>query len=500
MPSVIRPARWSLQRRLVLGILVLLAVVSVIVGGASALILRANLLDRLDKQVVASLGFTANFDGTQGGSPPGATGDQGGQRRFGSLLLASDGSTTSGAAILEDGVSVKLSSAQQRALLALAGPDRTPQTIDLGGSLGSYRVASSTRSDGIRVIVGQSLAEVNTTSNSLLLIFGLITLAALLAAAIAGTAVVRVALRPLGRVAATATRVSELELAKGEVSLADRVPEADTDPNTEVGQVGAALNRLLGHVEGALVARQVSEDKVRQFVADASHELRTPLASIRGYSELTRRGGYELPEDVVRSLGRIESESIRMTSLVEDLLLLARLDAGRELMLGEVDLTALVADAVSDAHAASSEHDWQLQTPDGAVLVTGDRGRLHQVVANLLANARTHTPAGARVTTELSVDGGDALVSVTDNGPGISSGLLPVLFERFARGDGSRSRATGSTGLGLAIVSAVVEAHAGSVTVSSEPGDTRFVVRIPLRTAATISAASAAGTSAASGA
>ena len=260
--------------------------------------------------------------------------------------------------------------------------------------------------------------------------------------------------------------------------------------------MGAALNRLLGHVEGALVARQVSENKVRQFVADASHELRTPLASIRGYSELTRRGGYELPEDVVRSLGRIESESIRMTSLVEDLLLLARLDAGRELVLGEVDLTALVADAVSDAHAASPEHDWELQTPDGAVLVTGDRGRLHQVVANLLANARTHTPTGTRVTTELSVDGDDALIVVADNGPGISPGLLPVLFERFARGDGSRSRATGSTGLGLAIVAAVVEAHAGSVTVSSEPGDTRFVVRIPLRPAAASPAAtSSAATS-----
>ena len=164
---------------------------------------------------------------------------------------------------------------------------------------------------------------------------------------------VRVALRPLGRVAATATRVSELQLAKGEVALAERVDEADTDPRTEVGQVGSALNRMLGHIEGALVARQQSEDKVRQFVADASHELRTPLASIRGYSELTRRGDYELPEDVVRALGRIESESVRMTSLVEDLLLLARLDAGRELVLGDVDLVPLVVDAVGDAHAAS---------------------------------------------------------------------------------------------------------------------------------------------------
>jgi two-component system OmpR family sensor kinase len=331
------------------------------------------------------------------------------------------------------------------------------------------------------VIVGQSLADVNTTTNNLLLIFGLITLVALIAAAIAGTIVVRVALRPLGRVVSTATRVSELELAKGEVTLAERVPDADTDPHTEVGQVGAALNRLLGHVEGALVARQASEDKVRQFVADASHELRTPLASIRGYSELTRRGGHELPDDVVRSLGRIESESIRMTSLVEDLLLLARLDAGRELVLGDVDLVPLVVDAVSDAHAAAPDHEWQLHTPDDPIVVTGDGGRLHQVVANLLANARAHTPAGTRVTTSLAVEGADAVITVEDDGPGISPGLLPVLFERFARGDGSRSRATGSTGLGLAIVSAVVDAHGGTVKVESTPGDTRFSVRIPLR-------------------
>jgi two-component system OmpR family sensor kinase len=479
VPSLIHPARWSLQRRLVLGIVALLAVVSVVIGGASALVLRQNLLNRLDQQVVQSIGFSTN--GNAGSVLPPDGGGGIGLRRFGSLLLLSAGGQTAGFAVGEDGTAIQLTSAQQDALLALPTTGREAQTIDLGGSLGSYRVATRVANDGTQIVVGQSLAEVNTTTNNLLLIFGLITLAALIAAAVAGTSVVRVALRPLGRVVATATRVSELELAKGEVTLAERVPEADTDVHTEVGQVGAALNRLLGHVEGALVARQASEDKVRQFVADASHELRTPLASIRGYSELTRRGGHELPDDVVRSLARIESESIRMTSLVEDLLLLARLDAGRELVLGEVDLVPLVVDAVSDAHAASPDHDWQLQTPGAAVMVTGDGGRLHQVIANLLANARAHTPPGTHVTTTLAVEGDDALISVQDDGPGISPGLLPVLFERFARGDGSRSRATGSTGLGLAIVAAVVDAHGGEVSVQSEPGDTRFVVRIPLR-------------------
>ena len=478
MPTLITPARWSLQRRLVLGIVVLLAVVSVVIGGASALVLRQNLLTRLDQQVVASVGLPVGDNG--GGAPPDGTGGFG-PRRFGSLFLFSAGGATYGFAVGEDGKAVQLTAAEQQALLALPTTGREARTIDLGGSLGSYRVATRVGHDGTRVIVGQSLAEVNTTTNNLLLIFGLVTLAALIAAAVAGTIVVRVALRPLGRVVATATRVSELELAKGEVSLAERVPDADTDVHTQVGQVGAALNRLLGHVESALVARQASEDKVRQFVADASHELRTPLTSIRGYSELTRRGGHELPDDVVRSLARIESESIRMTSLVEDLLLLARLDAGRELALGQVDLVPLVVDAVSDAHAAAPDHDWQLRTPEAAVIVTGDSGRLHQVVANLLANARAHTPPGTHVTTTLSVEGVDALISVQDDGPGISPGLLPVLFERFARGDGSRSRATGSTGLGLAIVAAVVDAHGGGVSVESEPGDTRFVVRIPLR-------------------
>lgn len=480
MPSVLArlgAAHWSLQRRLVFGIVVLLAVLSVIVGGASALVLHNNLLDRLDKQVVASVGFSSDATGV----PRDGLGGGPGPPKFGSVFVNSLRGEAVSLAVNDAGKIVPLTRAQLRELIAIPDTDGTAQTVDLGGSLGSFRVAAATLRDGSRVLVGQSLGEVNTTTNSLLLIFGLITLLALLAAAIAGTAVVRVALRPLGRVAATATRVSELELARGEVSLADRVPDADTDPRTEVGQVGSALNRLLGHVESALVARQASEDKVRQFVADASHELRTPLASIRGYSELTRRGGHELPDDVVRSLGRIESESIRMTSLVEDLLLLARLDAGRELVVGEVDLTALMVDAVSDAHAASPDHVWQLETPDTPVLAAGDRGRLHQVVANLLANARTHTPTGTHVTASLSVVGTHALIEIADDGPGISPGLLPVLFERFARGDGSRSRATGSTGLGLAIVAAVVEAHAGQVEVESQPGDTRFVVRIPLR-------------------
>jgi two-component system OmpR family sensor kinase len=272
-----------------------------------------------------------------------------------------------------------------------------------------------------------------------------------------------------------------MPLDRGEVALSIRVPPADTDPRTEVGQVGSALNRLLGHVSAALAARHESEMRVRQFVADASHELRTPLAAIRGYAEVTRHSRDAVPPDVAHALRRVESETVRMTALVEDLLLLARLDAGRPLAAEPVDLTVLIVDAVSDAHVAGPRHRWRLNLPDDPVTVTGDAARLHQVLANLLANARAHTPPGTTVTTTLTSSDGTAVVMVTDDGPGIPPDLLPELFERFARGDTSRSRAAGSTGLGLAIVFAVVEAHHGAAAVESRPGHTAFTVTIPLR-------------------
>jgi two-component system OmpR family sensor kinase len=273
--------------------------------------------------------------------------------------------------------------------------------------------------------------------------------------------------------------VTELPLDRGEVALSVRVPNGDTDPRTEVGQVGSALNRMLGHVSAALSARHASEMRVRQFVADASHELRTPLAAIRGYAELTRRGRERLPPDVAHALRRVESEGDRMTELVDDLLLLARLDSGRPLERDRVDLARLTVDAVSDAHAAGPDHRWLLDVPEDEVCVSGDAARLHQVLANLLANARTHTPPGTKVTTALSVDGDHAVLSVVDDGPGIPRDAQAEAFERFVRGDGSRSRAAGSTGLGLAIVAAVVDAHHGTVELASRPGHTEFTVRLP---------------------
>jgi len=352
--------------------------------------------------------------------------------------------------------------------------------------LGDYRAIAAPTNGGYSYVVALPMSEVDATTRQLAVTVALVALAGLVVALVLGAGTVSRALAPLGRVTDTATKVSELPLARGDVELPDRVPV--DDDGTEVGRLGAAFNRMLGHVASALSAREQSERKVRRFVADASHELRTPLASIRGYAELMRLHGGQLPPDVVHAIGRIESESVRMTELVEDLLLLARLDEGRELRKDRVDLSAIVRDTVGDAQVASPDHDWRVAIPDAAVLVTGDDARLRQVLANLLANARIHTPEVTNVvvrvgTVPAAPEHGlpaSARVTVTDDGPGIDPDVRANLFERFARGDASRSRRAGSTGLGLAIVRAVVEAHGGTVDVRSEPGETVFTVTLPL--------------------
>ncbi len=370
-------------------------------------------------------------------------------------------------------------SASQAAAFAGVPRDGHPHTLRVPG-LGEYRVESAAAvADGTITLVGLSTAGTEDTLSTLLWVEVSVAAAGLVAAGLAGAALVRIALEPLRRVAATATRVSELPLHRGEVALHERVPDDGTDPRTEVGQVGAALNRMLGHVGSALHARQESETRVRRFVADASHELRTPLASIRGYAELTRRGREPVGPDTRHALGRIESEAARMTTLVEDLLLLARLDAGRPVERAEIDLSPLVVDAVSDARAAGRDHVWRLDLPDDPALLHGDAPRVQQVLANLLANARTHTPPGTTVTARVRRGLGTVLLEVEDDGPGIPPDLQAHVFERFARGDASRSRVAGSTGLGLAIVASVVTAHGGRVTVESEPGRTVFQVLLP---------------------
>jgi two-component system OmpR family sensor kinase len=260
------------------------------------------------------------------------------------------------------------------------------------------------------------------------------------------------------------------------------VPE--TDPRTEVGQLGAAFNQMLGHVETALDQREASEARLRRFVADASHELRTPLAGIRSYAELALRSTEAVPAEVSHALGRVESEAVRMSRLVDDLLLLARLDAGRPLEQEDVDLSRLAIEVTSDARVAGPDHRWSLELPDEPLVVRGDEHRLHQVVANLLSNARTHTPAGTSVVVRLTDQEANhqVLLSVRDDGPGIPKELQANVFERFVRADDSRSRAIGSTGLGLSIAHAVVKAHGGSLTLISDEGGTEFRIALPAGT------------------
>ncbi len=471
-------APWSLRRRLVLGIVALLALLSIVIGAVSVLTLRQTLTDRLDTQLDAALRRTQTFLPQLGlrtqDQPPG-TGDAQSAGTLG--LIVADGRIVAPRYLDADARLRSLSAAQQRRLLAV--DSTTPMTVQLGGTLGTYRVITATTTAGYELIVGLPMGEVNATTRQLALIIAVVAALGLALAAGAGALVVRIALRPLSAVVATATRVAELRLDRGDVALAERVPAADTSSATEVGRVGAALNRLLEHVAAALSARHASERQVRQFVADASHELRTPLASIRGYSELTRRTGDVLPPDIVTALSRIESESIRMSALVDELLLLARLDEGTELQTESVNLADVVTNAVVDARASVLDHTWAVDAPDGAVTVLGDPARLHQVLANLLSNAGIHTPAGTTVITTVETVGGQAKITVADDGPGVDQHILPTLFERFVRSERSRSRTAGGSGLGLAIVKSIVEAHGGSITLASVPGDTRFTVLLP---------------------
>ena len=543
--SLLTPPR-SLRTRLVVGVLGLVLVMAAVMSAFSTVSLRHTLMARTDSQLMAAAqraadkrhdltqearkasdeaaqegadkpgdqpdgaggaGGAGGADGGPGkeGVPPGL--DAAGQST-GTLTLittqtsSSDTASSETAAYIDkNGHYASISKEDCRLLLSQATEDH-PVTVDLH-HLGSYRVvATRDEASGSTVITGLSLEGDKGLIRTQLLIELTVALLGALVVALAGRTMVRSSLAPLERVARTAQRVASQPLERGEVSIEDRVEKADLDSSAEVGQVGGALNTLLGHVESALGARQRSETQVRQFVADASHELRTPLASIRGYTELIRREGADadLPEEATYALERVHSESVRMTALVEDLLLLARLDAGRELRREEVDLVGLLVDTVADARAAGPDHDWQLDlavleppadaTPEEAEdflpeppLVIGDEARLRQVIVNLLANARVHTPAGSHVTTTLAREGDTLIVRIHDDGPGIAPDVRDRLFERFARGDSSRERRTGSTGLGMSIALAIVQSHGGSIDVASstapEDHGTTFSVRLP---------------------
>ncbi|ORW64588.1 sensor histidine kinase [Mycobacterium saskatchewanense] len=490
-----RPANtrrvWSLRIRLLVGQVVVLAVVCIGITAATELALLHHLVAQLDGQLGGTSYRSAlmypepkhpgwrhesRFSPRPGPGPRFL--DAPGQPAGMVAAVVNHGNTVDAGYLTSSGTRAALTPAAQTQLERIAG-SRRPVTLNLDG-LGRYRVIAAPSRNGDDVIVtGLSMSNVDATMMRMLIIFGIVTVIALAAATTAGVVIIRSALAPLRRVAQTASKVADLPLDRGEVELPVRVAESDANPATEVGQLGSALNRMLDHISAALSARQASETRVRQFVADASHELRTPLAAIRGYTELTQRMGDDR-EAVAHAMSRVASETERMTRLVEDLLLLARLDSGRPLEREPVDLSRLAVDAVNDAHVAGPDHQWELDLPEEPVIVPGDSARLHQVLTNLLANARVHTGAGTVVTTRLSTEPTHSVLQVIDNGPGIPAALQSEVFERFARGDSSRSRKGGSTGLGLAIVSAVVKAHHGSIAVDSSPGHTEFTVRLPL--------------------
>ncbi len=483
--TVRHPSTWSLRTKLVTSVLALFLLVTAATGALTVFALQRSLTSQLDHdllQLAQRVDHDGDHDGRYGDLGPGPPGlPPGGGNRVLRVVL-SDGEPVVNEAVTT-GNDIGSLTSEQVTELDNAQLGQHPKTVQLGGDIGEYRLVSSRTANGLTAITGIPVAGTSETVSRLATYIAAGIGLGLLAVAAGGTYLVRRNLEPLDRVAATAGRVSRLQLDSGDVALAERVPAPYTDPRTEVGKVGLALNSMLDNVDGALQARHESETRVRQFVADASHELRTPLASIRGYAELTRREREPVPPTVTHAIGRVESEALRMQGLVEDLLLLARLDAGRPLDRDPVDLSELAVDTVSDARAASPDHRWELDLPEEPVEAPGDRSRLHQVLANLLANARTHTPTGTTVTLRLrrEEEGGRpvARVSVLDDGPGVPDELQPQVFHRFTRGDDSRARASGSTGLGLSIVAAVAQAHGGRVELDSRPGRTAFSVVLP---------------------
>ncbi|MGN6161750.1 MAG: sensor histidine kinase [Marmoricola sp.] len=456
-------------------VVVLVALVGLMVAAATAYAMSNYLRGQLDNSLISSFQHQAQALTQQGPFPGGCQARPG--QGPGTLLVEQNCNF-----VVKGNTAVTLTSSQFDQLTALP-QSLTPQSVDVAG-LGHYRVIVTSE-----LIVGYSLHDVDSAVRNLVIWELALTLTGVLFAGMVGTELVRRQLRPLREVAATAREVTGQQLAKGAPSIEIRVPEHHTDLGTEVGRVGAALNTLLDHVDEALTARHLSEQRVRRFVADASHELRTPLATIQGYAELTRRTrdrgqgdevGTEEYEAAISALDKVETEAGRMAGLVEDLLLLARLDSGRPLERTEVDVTRLLLEAVADAQVVAPEHQWRLDLPDEPIAVLGDEPRLHQVITNLLTNARKHTPPGTTVTVgSRRLDQSTVVVTVHDNGPGLPEELVPRAFERFSRGDSSRTRASGGAGLGLSLVAAIAGALGGSVSLDSRPGDTTFTVRLP---------------------
>jgi two-component system OmpR family sensor kinase len=463
-----RVAARSLSVRVAAAMVVLVAVMSVVIGALTTAAISSYLTKQLDGKVDAAQGRAIGAlqnDGPPRDSPHG--------QDAGTVTVYAESSVAVGSVITADGKLTTLSTEVVDVLDNLTAGANS--TVDLP-TLGKYRVHASSAGP-ITVITGLPTKDIQDTINSLVgweVLFGGV---GVLTAGGVAVFVVRRQLRPLRRVAQTAREVAGLPLDTGEIGVTARVPDQLTDERTEVGQVAVALNTLLGHMEKALDARHRSEQQVRQFVADASHELRTPLTTIHGYAQLSLR--QRDPELYGHAMGKVMVETTRMASLVEDLLLLARLDSGRPLDSHPVDLSRLALDSVTDAKIVAPSHHWELDLPPEPIIVIGDEQRLHQVVTNLLTNARRHTPPGTTVTVAASLADDSAVLTIHDDGPGIPADLLPNVFQRFTRADPARTSTAGGTGLGLSLARSITQAHQGTLTLTSVPGSTTFTLALP---------------------
>lgn len=469
-------SNWSLLNRLTLGVVLLSAMGFVASDIAAQTLLRSYLTEQMDAELTSVSGGSlprvdrAGIANEELESSP----DEDNKKRAAipavplqrvptatSVTLIGPGGVVLGQ-IGGDLNSTEISSYLKGLTAAkVAQYDGIPFTIEVSGS--DFRVIARALPSGLGTfVVGQTFESIDSTLNRLQGLFILISFVMILLIALASRKVIKVGLRPLITVEATAERIAE-----GDLSA--RLP--DVKANTEVGRLVNTLNIMLGRIEESFSARVDSESKLRRFVADASHELRTPITAIRGFAELHRQGAVSGEANTKELLGRIEGESKRMGSLVEDLLLLARLDQSREMKSDPVNLSDLVADAVASARAAGQNHKVVFDKPSDEIYVLGDSDRIHQVVANLLANARAHTPAGTNIEVSVAQSEDGVRIRIADNGPGLSKEDQARIFERFYRADSSRVRQDGEgTGLGLSIVDAVMRAHAGQVSVESELG------------------------------
>ena len=470
----------SLRARLVAAVLAVAAVGLLLLAAITYAEQRSFLLDNADKTArsgapavegaLAERGI-GNHDapdrGPLGGGPPRGGGPGVGLPAGTTGQLRDASGTVLGEIVFDYGQNVTAEPAIP-AKLAVG----SAQTVEgRAGDEASYRVvAMRDRGSDDITVVAVPLREVDEILDRLLLIEGFVIAGVLLLLAAVAWVLVRVGLLPLERIGHTASRI-----AGGD--LTHRV--AGANARTEVGRVGLALNAMLDRLERAFAERQASEDRLRQFIADASHELRTPLASIRGYAELFRMGAAREPDEVERSMSRIEDEAARMGVLVEDLLTLARLDEVVDAPHGEVDLAKLAADAAADARATAPDRAIEV-TGDGTAVVLGDAHQLRQVLGNLLRNALVHTPAGSPIAVAVSAGEQEIRLEVRDHGPGLPTDDPDALFERFWRAEGGRGRGKSGAGLGLAIVAGIVNAHGGRVTAANAGGGgATFVVTLP---------------------